>query len=74
MRGSVLIGDGRATAVARRELDGLRVGARVEDAGPVVLYPCDAWLGRVLPLTFRTYWSAAACTSSGVAGGEKLWS
>ena len=26
------------------------------------------------PLTLRTYWSAAARTSSSVAGGSKLWS
>src|SRR3954452_24140923 len=34
-----------------------------------------AWLaaeGLVVPLTLRTYCSAAACTSSGVAGGSKL--
>lgn len=30
--------------------------------------------GLVDPLTFRTYCSAAACTSSSVAGGSKLWS
>src|SRR3954468_24411793 len=33
-----------------------------------------AWLGLVLPLTLRTYCSAAARTSSEVAGGSKLWS
>ena len=30
--------------------------------------------GLVEPLTLRTYCSAAACTSSEVAGGSKLWS
>ncbi|HEY8614406.1 MAG TPA: FliI/YscN family ATPase [Roseomonas sp.] len=44
----VSIRGGIATAVGRRGLDGLSVGARVEDAGPVTLSPCDAWLGRVL--------------------------
>nr|WP_263966738.1 FliI/YscN family ATPase [Roseomonas sp. SXEYE001]MCV4207674.1 FliI/YscN family ATPase [Roseomonas sp. SXEYE001] len=39
---------GRATAVGRQELDGLSVGGRAEAEGPVSLYPCDAWLGRVL--------------------------
>src|SRR6478609_10886662 len=33
-----------------------------------------AWLGLVLPLTLRTYCSAAARTSSEVAAGSKLWS
>src|ERR687897_639740 len=36
-----------------------------------------AWFaadGFVMPLTFRTYWRAAARTSSGVAGGAKLFS
>src|SRR5918997_642425 len=32
---------------------------------------CD---GFVQPLIFRTYWSAALCTSSCVAGGSKLYS
>src|ERR1700712_962584 len=35
-----------------------------------------AWFaceGRVDPLILRTYWTAAACTSSRVAGGSKLW-
>nr|WP_184514804.1 FliI/YscN family ATPase [Roseomonas pecuniae] len=49
----VSVSDGTATAVGRRELDGISVGARVEDAGPVVLRPCDAWLGRVLDPTGR---------------------
>jgi len=31
----------------------------------------DGWVD---PLTLRTYWSAAASTSSGVAAGSKLWS
>ena len=30
--------------------------------------------GLVKPLILRTYWSAAAWTSSSVAGGSKLWS
>ena len=30
--------------------------------------------GLVAPLILRTYWSAAASTSSGVAAGSKLWS
>src|SRR5690606_19792796 len=30
--------------------------------------------GLVVPATLRTYCSAAACTSSAVAGGSKLWS
>jgi hypothetical protein len=29
-----------------------------------------AALGRVIPVTLRTYWSAAASISSGVAGGS----
>jgi hypothetical protein len=33
-----------------------------------------AFEGFVDPLTLRTYWSAAAWTSSRVAGGSKLWS
>ena len=33
-----------------------------------------AWDGLVAPLTLRTYCSAAALTSSRVAGGSKLWS
>ena len=33
-----------------------------------------AFEGFADPLTLRTYWSAAALTSSGVAGGSKLWS
>src|SRR5438045_2992588 len=36
-----------------------------------------AWLaadGRVVPLTLRTYWMAAASISSEVVGGSKLWS
>ena len=33
-----------------------------------------AFDGFVVPLTLRTYWSAAALTSSRVAGGSKLWS
>ena len=33
-----------------------------------------AFDGFVEPLTLRTYWSAAAWTSSPVAGGSKLWS
>ena len=33
-----------------------------------------AFDGFVAPLILRTYWSAAACTSSSVAGGSKLWS
>src|SRR5689334_24755335 len=32
-----------------------------------------AWDGFVVPLILRTYCSAAACTSSLVAGGTKLW-
>ena len=43
--------DGVATAVGRRGLDGLAVGTRAEDAGPLTLHPCDAWLGRVLDPT-----------------------
>jgi len=39
---------GVATAVARQGLEGLSVGARAEDAGPVALHPCAAWLGRVV--------------------------
>ena len=31
-----------------------------------------AFEGRTIPLIFRTYWSDAARTSSGVAGGSKL--
>ena len=34
-------------------------------------FACD---GFVAPLILRTYCSAAACTSSSVAGGSKLWS
>jgi hypothetical protein len=33
-----------------------------------------AFDGLVEPLTFRTYWSAAARISSDVAAGSKLWS
>src|SRR6188768_731526 len=33
-----------------------------------------AFDGFVVPLILRTYWRAAACTSSSVAGGSKLWS
>jgi hypothetical protein len=33
-----------------------------------------AFDGFVDPLTFRTYWSAAAWIYSLVAGGSKLWS
>jgi hypothetical protein len=32
-----------------------------------------AFDGLVDPLTLRTNWSAAACTSSFVAAGSKLW-
>jgi len=42
-----------ATAVARQGLEGMSVGARAEDAGPVVLHPCAAWLGRVVDPTGR---------------------
>ncbi|SHI47409.1 flagellum-specific ATP synthase [Roseomonas rosea] len=35
-------------AVGRQGLEGLSVGARVEDAGPVTLRPCAGWLGRVV--------------------------
>jgi hypothetical protein len=42
-------------------LDGPREGS----------FACD---GFCEPLTLRTYWSAAAWTSSSVAGGSKLWS
>ncbi|MCR0981575.1 FliI/YscN family ATPase [Roseomonas pecuniae] len=44
----VSVRDGSAMAVARCGLEGVFVGARVEDAGPVVLHPCAAWLGRVV--------------------------
>ena len=37
-----------ALAVGRGGLEGLAVGARVEDAGPVAIQPCDSWLGRVV--------------------------
>jgi hypothetical protein len=33
-----------------------------------------AFDGLAAPLILRTYWSAAASTSSGVAAGSKLWS
>src|SRR5699024_4971915 len=33
-----------------------------------------AWEGLVIPLTLRTYCSAASCTSWEVASGSKLWS
>ncbi len=32
-----------------------------------------AFDGLFIPLTLRTYWSAAASTSSEVAAGSKLW-
>ncbi|WP_338663681.1 FliI/YscN family ATPase [Pararoseomonas sp. SCSIO 73927] len=44
----VAVREGLAIAVARRGLDGVSVGARVEDEGQVVLHPCAAWLGRVV--------------------------
>ncbi|MBP0444894.1 flagellar protein export ATPase FliI [Roseomonas sp. SSH11] len=39
---------GTASAVARKGLEGLQVGARAEDVGPVLLRPCSEWLGRVV--------------------------
>ncbi|WP_424137338.1 FliI/YscN family ATPase [Roseomonas chloroacetimidivorans] len=44
----VAVGGGSATAMGRDGLDGFSAGARVEDAGPVLLHPAEAWLGRVL--------------------------
>jgi len=32
-----------------------------------------AWDGFCIPLTLRTYWTAAASISSCVVGGSKLW-
>jgi flagellum-specific ATP synthase len=44
----VALREGRAMGVGRQGLEGLSIGARVEDAGPVALHPHEGWLGRVV--------------------------
>ena len=48
-------------------------GALAVDGAALFLQATIAGLGLVVPLTLRTYCSAAAVTSSLVAGGSKLW-
>ncbi|MBP0492020.1 flagellar protein export ATPase FliI [Roseomonas sp. SG15] len=63
----VSVRPGTAAAVARHGLEGVCVGARVEDAGPVMLHPCAAWLGRVVDPTGRPVDGRGPLPRGGVA-------
>ena len=83
---SGVAGRGAGAGLGRLESRGPSAGALVTSRSSSRAVACGdlatasskaaalAWLGLVVPLTLRTYCSAAACTSCEVAGGSKLCS